>query len=94
MPLNFEGLAFILSCGPWGVPGLCAEPDMPDIIRLILGNIRLRSGKIFAPGGARQPWWRDIRLRLGKFRLRIWLHTGLGSIIMYCILEPLELLHI
>ena len=25
--------------------GLCAEPDLPDILRLVLGNVRLRSGR-------------------------------------------------
>ena len=35
------------------------------------------AGKKFAPGGPRQPWWRDVRLRPGKSRLLIWLHTAL-----------------
>ena len=31
-----------------GVSGLCAEPDVPDFIRLILGEIRLRFGWLVA----------------------------------------------
>ena len=31
----------------WGVPtGLCAESDMPDIVRLVLGNVRLVLGNV------------------------------------------------
>ena len=37
------------------------------------------AGKQIGSGGARQPWWRDIRLGPGKSRLLIWLHTALRS---------------
>ena len=31
---------------PPGGAGLCAEPDMPDIVRLVLGNVRLILGNV------------------------------------------------